>query len=67
LSAVISSLSENVAELCFCALTMAGSLHALALLAAAAAGSSVWETAMASNPLKVKSFRTVLKFDVRLA
>ncbi len=67
LSADRSSLSENVAELCFCELTIAGSLQADASSAAAAATSSAWETAIASKPLNVNSFRTVLKFEVRFA
>ncbi len=60
-------MSEKVAELWLCAVTIAGSLQALASSAAAAATLSVCETAIASNPLNVKSLRLVLKFDVRFA
>ncbi len=54
LSALLStqscSLSLNVVEDCL--VTMTGSIHALASPPAAAATSSVRETAIASNPLK---------------
>jgi hypothetical protein len=45
---------------------MTGSIQALASPAAAALGSSVRETAMASKPLKVCSERSALKLAVRL-
>jgi hypothetical protein len=46
---------------------MTGASHAPCDPAAAAATLSVRETAMASNPLKLFSERTELKFDVRFA
>ena len=65
LSAQIASLSENVVELCRRSVTIAGSLQALASPEAAAARSSACETAIASKPLNVWSFRSVAKFEVR--
>jgi hypothetical protein len=63
LSAQTASLSENVVELCFDFVAMAGSLQALASSAEAAAGSSVCETVIASNPLKASEPGN---FDARL-
>ena len=65
MSTQICSWSENRAEFCFDAIT--GFIQALASPAAAACGSSVRETAMASKPLKPNSDRWLLKFEVRLA
>jgi hypothetical protein len=64
LSAHTCSWSENSAA--FCLEMMTGSIQALASPAAAALGSSVRETAMASKPLKVCSERSALKLAVRL-
>src|SRR5216684_1351508 len=58
LSAQICSLSLNVVDDCL--ETITGAFHASALLAAAAATSSVRETAMPSKPLNVSS-----RFEVR--
>ena len=65
LSAQICSLSENVVEDCL--LMTTGSFQASWLPVAAAATSSVRETAIASNPLKVSSERVAPKFAVRFA
>jgi hypothetical protein len=60
LSAQICDLSENVAE--FCREITTGFIHADAFPVAAADGSSVRDTAIASNPLNA---RPVGKFEVR--
>src|SRR6266542_2031304 len=65
LSAHTCSWSENSAAFCFDTIT--GSIQAFASPAAAACGSSVRDTAMASNPLNDCSERSELKFEVRLA
>ena len=65
LSAQTCSLSLNVVDACFEMTT--GSIQALALPAAAAAGLSVRETAMASKPLKVCSLLVAPTLDVRFA
>jgi len=62
LSAQICSLSLNVAEACFEAIT--GGIHALFTPAAAAAMLSVRETAIPSSPLNAVSPG---KFDTRFA
>src|SRR5215211_3886263 len=65
LSAQICSLSANVAELCL--LTITGCRQTASLPAAALWGSSVRETAMASNPLIPGSPRSADTEDVRFA
>ena len=65
MSAQIASLSEKVVLLWLRWVTIAGSLQALASLAAAAPRLSACETAIASKPLKVASLRSVAKFAVR--
>ena len=64
LSAQICSLSENVVDDCL--ETSTGADHAELEPAAAAARSSVCETAIASKPRNVWSERVAPKFDVRL-
>jgi len=65
LSAHTPSLSLKVAALVL-VVTITGGIQALLVPEAAAARSSVRETAMASKPLKVVSVRSVLKLEARL-
>ena len=65
LSAQICSLSLNVVEDCF--ETISGAVQALLSPAAAAATSSVRETATATGPLKVSSRLVAPKLTTRLA
>jgi len=65
LSAQICSLSLKVVDDCFEIST--GGCQALLVPAAAAATSSVRETAMPSKPLNVSSRFVAPKFDVRFA
>src|SRR5215216_880956 len=65
LSAQICSLSANVAELCL--LTITGCRHADSSPAAAASGSSVRETAIASKPLNPGSPKLALTVEARFA
>ena len=65
LSAHTCSLSEKVVDDCF--EMMMGFFHAAALPAAAARGSSVLETAIASKPLNVADSLSAETFEVRLA
>src|SRR5919198_3860459 len=64
LSAQICSLSENVVVDCL--LITTGCIHAFLAPDAAACGSSVRDTAIASKPLNACSERTALTFAVRL-
>jgi hypothetical protein len=65
LSAQICSLSAKVVEDCL--ETMTGSFQAFASPPAAAATSSVRETAIASNPLNLCSQRVAPTYEVRFA
>ena len=65
LSAQMVSLSEKSAE--FCLETITGCSQAFLSPAAAATGSSVRDTAIASKPLNAASLRSALKLTARLA